>query len=150
MFRRLTMIALPLALGLVWALPIQWQALSMGKARASTLSRSLPAAPAQATRYEFVEHVIDYEHPCDDNFYPRATRNTAQANYDFTFRSDTLAAGCTSALIPDGKIALNFPASFTEGVAFTPAINVTGTFQLRVDAQHFSVRGYGLTVDTVI
>jgi uncharacterized protein (TIGR03437 family) len=149
MRRKSMMVVLLLALGLVWVLPTQWQALRRGKAQAFALNRAATRA-VQPARYEFVEHVIDYAHPCDDNFYPRVTRNSAQATYDFMFRSDTLAAGCTSALIPDGKITLNFPASFTEGVAFTPAINVTGTFQLRVDAQHFSVRGYGLTVDTVI
>ncbi|MBK9316852.1 MAG: choice-of-anchor D domain-containing protein [Acidobacteria bacterium] len=127
-------------------------ALSMGFAasdfwRAS--SRNLPPAPAQATRYEFVEHVIDDVRPCESNPLS-ATRNSAQAAYDFNFNSDTLAPGCTNATIPDGKITLDFPATFTEGVSFTPSINVNGTFQLRVDAQHFSVRGYGLTVDTVI
>ncbi|MGH9938214.1 MAG: hypothetical protein ACREAM_18380, partial [Blastocatellia bacterium] len=127
------------ALSLGLSTPVHWR----------VSSRGLPAMPAQATRYEFVEHVIDYARPCESNPL-RATRNSAQATYDFTFRSDTLAAGCTTATIPDGKITLNFPTTFTEGVSFTPAINVAGTFQLRVDAQHFTVRGYGLTVDTAI
>lgn len=151
--RKLGFIGFVCALALAWGLPSHWRALGWETQR---MPDSLAAAArpvtlsAQATRYEFVEHVIDYEHPCDDTFYPRATRSTAQATYDFTFRSDTLAAGCTSAAVPDGKITLNFPPTFTEGVSFTPGINVTGTFQLRVDAQNFTVRGYGLTVDTVI
>ncbi|MBK9316821.1 MAG: hypothetical protein IPM55_21630 [Acidobacteria bacterium] len=98
-------------------------------------SRNLPPRPAQATRYEFVEHVIDDVRPCESNPLS-ATRNSAQAAYDFNFNSDTLAPGCTNATIPDGKITLDFPATFTEGVSFTPSINVNGTFQLRVDAQH--------------
>jgi len=127
------------ALSLGLSTPVHWR----------MSSRGLPAMPAQATRYEFVEHVIDYARPCESNPL-RGARSSAQATYDFTFRSDTLAPGCTTATVPDGKITLNFPTTFTEGVSFTPAINVAGTFQLRVDAQHFTVRGYGLTVDTVI
>ncbi len=138
--RRKSMIAGTLfALTLGFGTPVDW----------TTASRNLPPAPVQATRYEFVEHVIDDVRPCESNPL-RAIRTSAQATYDFAFRSDTLAPGCTTATIPDGKITLNFPTTFTEGVSFTPSINVTGTFQLRVDAQHFSVRGYGLTVDTVI
>lgn len=138
--RRKFMIAGTLfALSLGFVTPVYWRA----------SGRNLPPAPAQATRYEFVEHVIDDVRPCESNPL-RATRGAAQAVYDFNFLSDTLAPGCTSAAIPDGKITLDFPATFTDGVPFTPAVNVTGTFQLRVDAQHFTVRGYGLTVDTVI
>lgn len=145
MRKKSMLVVLLLALGLAWSAPLHWRVRGWGKAPdAGAATRA-----AQPTRYEFVEHVIDYAHPCDDNFSPRASRNTAQATYDFTFRSGT-TVGCTAATIPDGKIALNFPAAFTAGVAFTPTLNVTGTFQLRVDAQHFTVRGYGLIVDTVL
>ncbi len=147
--RNLFIVAILLALGFTLTLPTHPRAQSQIKPEPLSAGRAVPAAvPAQPRQYEFVEHVIDQVRGCEGNPL-RSTRNTSVATYNFTFTSGT-EVGCTAVTIPNGVISLNFPATFTDGVAFTPTINTTGTLQLRVASNHFTVSGKGLTVDAVL
>jgi hypothetical protein len=130
-----------LALGFTVALPSISQALGQIKSEhlrdPLSLRATAPAGvAAQPTQYEFVEHVIDQVRTCEGNPL-QSTRSTSVATYNFTFTSGT-EAGCTAVTIPNGVISLNFPSTFTSGVAFTPTINTTGTLQLRVASNHFT------------